>query len=267
MPGVLIGYPSANVAPTATPSWAVGTAATGYPATNMLTLVPGDVAKANETTASPRLTFSGSVTPKVLMFIHTNWGGASSVTLSNNGGMTPQAVTVRESRDGLCECAWVDLRDVANVAGTQLTVDVVGADGPVALGVWLVYTEVDEPKTQWEYITGARLPKVRLTPASGAVDFVFSRPTKRRKFRATWHWPEDRPIWRRLIEEAYSVDPTPFGFVPDVDDVEAALMQFVDDDFNELNRFIDGKFSDNTQSGLLEFALDILEEGAGAPLL
>lgn len=266
MPGCLFGYPDANLAPTATASFAVGTAATGYPAANMLTLDPGVVAKANETTASPRLTFGAPVTPKVLMFIHTNWAGASSVTLSNNGGMTPQAVTIRESADGLCECAWVDLRDVANVAATQFTVAVVGADGPVALGVWLAYDEVEEPKTRWQYLTGAKLPKVKLTPASGAQDFVFARPTRRRKFRGTWHWAEDRPIWRRLFEEAYSVTPTPFGFIPDVDDVECALMQFVDDEFNELHEYFSGKFSDDSQSGIVEFQVDILEVGAGAPL-
>ena len=266
MPGCLIGFPSENITPTATASWAVGTAATGYAVANMLTLVPGDVAKANETTASPRLTFSGAVAPLFLMFIHTNWGGASSVTLLNNGGMTPQTVTVRESEDGLCECAFVDLRGVANVSATQFTVAVVGADGPVAIGVWLAYTEVFEPKTQWEYLTGERAPKVKYTPASGAVDFVFARPTRRRKFRGNWHWPEDRPQWRRLWREAYSIDPTPFGFVVDLDDVECALMQFVDDEYHEVNTFIDGSFANNSQSGLMNHPVDILEVGAGAPL-
>jgi hypothetical protein len=266
MAGSLIGFPSANIAPTATPSWPIGNPVSGYPATNMLTLVPGDVAKVAETTASARLTFGGSVTPLFLMWIHTNWGGASSVTLSNNGGMTPQAITVRESEDGLCECAFVDLRGVANVAATQFTVAVVGADGPVALGVWLAYDEVFEPHTRWEYLTGARMPKVKMTAASGAMDFVFSRPTRRRKFRGNWHWAEDRPLWRRLFHEAYSVNPTPFGFVPDLDDSECGLYQLVDDEYNEGNTFFDGAFRDNSQSGIVETQVELLEVGAGAPL-
>lgn len=266
MAGVLIGFPSSNVAPEATPSWvAPATPASGYAVTNMLTLDPGVVAKANETTAKFRLAFSGTVTPEAIFFGHTNWGGAASVTLTNGGSLSVP-VTIRESQDGLCECGWADLRGVAGAGSTDFYIEVVGADGPVAIGCVIVLTSVEAPRTRWQYLGGERMPKVKLTPASGAQDFVFSRPTRRRKFRCTWHWAEDRELWRRLWREAYSVTPTPFVLIPDEDDVDAALVQFVDDDFSELYEYFSGSFADNSQSGIVETQLDVLEVGAGAPL-
>lgn len=267
MAGVLFGYPSSNVAPTATPTWAVGTPMSGYAVANVLTLVPGDVAKANETTATLRLTWGAPVTPVAVVFIHTNWGGASSVTATSGGAMAPQAVTIRETRDGLCECGWLDLRGVANTSLSQLNIAVVGADGPVAIGTILVLTSIESPRTKWGYGTGDWAPKVRLTPASGARDFLFSRPTRRRSGRFLWFWAEDRPLWRRLWEEAYSVTPTPFALIPDEDDVESMLVQFTDDRYQEGNEYFDGKFEDNTQSGIVERPIEVLEEGAGAPLV
>jgi hypothetical protein len=266
MAGVLVGYPSSNVAPTATPSWVVGTPASGYPVANVLTLDPGEVAKANEMTATLRLTWLSPVVPVAILLIHTNFGSASSVTASNNGGMTPIPVTVRETRDGLGECGWVDMRGVAGASCTQLNIAAVGTDGPVAIGTIIVLTAVESPRTRWEYLTGAKLPKIKLVPSSGARDFVFARPTKRRKGRFSWHWAEDRAFWRRLWEEAYSVTPTPFALIPDEDDSDAMLVQFVDDEYNELNTYFDGSFADNSQSGLVETQADVLEVGAGAPL-
>lgn len=266
MAGVLFAFPSSNVAPTATPSWAVGTEASGYDVENVLTLVPGDVAKANETTATLRLMFSGNVTPVALVFIHTNWGGASSVTVTNGGSMAPQSVTIRETRDGLCECGWVDLRGVANTTDDQWDIAVAGADGPVAIGSILVLTSIESPRTKWEYLLGDWAPKVRLTPANAARDFIFSRPTRRRSGQFVWHWAEDRPLWRRLWEEAYSTNPTPFPVIPDEDDGDAMLVQFTDDRYRELYAYFSGSFADSSQSGIVERPIEVLEEGAGAPL-
>jgi len=265
MPGMLIGLPSKNIAPTATPSWAVSSANSSYPVTNVLTLEPGDVAKAIASTATLRLTFGGSVAPRVVGLLHSNLGDATSVTVGTNGGMTPVAMSIPDTEDGLCQCGWVDFDGLTGVPGTQLNIVVTGASGPVAIGTVVVLTEVYEPKTRWRYREGERMPKIKHT-SSADIDFVYAQPSRRRRVRCEAHWAEDRPFWRSLRLEAYSVTPTPFLLIPDETDVSAMLAQFVEDDFDETYEYFDGSFAAETQSGIVELPFEVREVGAGAPL-
>ncbi len=265
MAGFLVGLPSNNIAPEATPSWAVSSADASYPVTNVLTLEPGDVAKAIATTATLRLTWGGSKTPEIVGLIHTNLGGASSVTVATNGGMVAVTMSIHDSEDGLCQCGWVDLRGLTGVAGTQLNIAVTGATGNVAIGTVVVLDDVYEPKVRWRYRLGQRMPKIRHETAADT-EFIYAVPSRRRSVRCEAHWAEDRPFWRSLQLEAYSVTPTPFLVIPDEEDIHALLAQFDDESFSELYEFFDGSFASSTQTGLVETPFEVREVGAGAPL-
>ena len=199
MPGCLIATPSANIAPTGTPSWATGTEDTDYPLTNSLTLEPDDVSKANETTATYRLTFGGAELLVGLVVVNTNAGGTTA-TLTNNAGMTPQAVVVPASEDGLCQNIWFDLREVTSTSATQWNVAFVGTDGPVALGTVLALTSWLSPRLRWEYNIREAVPNISHRASRGK-RWTYETGTRVRFFEAEAHWAEDVPILRSLRRE------------------------------------------------------------------
>lgn len=264
MAGILFGFPSKNIAPSATPSWAVSSADASFPVANVLTLEPDTVAKATATTATLRLTFSGSETPLLLAFINTNWGGASAVSVSNNGGMTPQSVTVQDTEHGQVQNGWVDLRGLANVAATQFDIAVTGAVGNVAIGTVLVFAEIASPRVQWGYEMSDVFPTIEQRASDGR-RFVYARGTNVRTLKATVHWAEDRELMRSLRRETRG-GLLPFLMIPDEDDSDAMLVQIVPDATPEQYQFFSGSFADDTAEGLVLTALDVEEVNAGAAL-
>lgn len=263
MAGCIVAKPSANIAGSATPSWSVGTANASYPVTNVITTDPGTVAKANETTASLRLTWGGSKTLKALALINTNLGG-KTLTLSNNGGMTPQTVTVPSNADGLLQNCWFDLRDVANNAATQWTIAVTGASAAVAIGTVLALDALLEPHVKWSYDLGQRVPAI-VHRSSMQHRFAYDVPVRTRPYEGRIDWAEDYTDLTALLIEARKY--LPFFLVVNEDEPDASLVQFADDEVNLSSfEFFTGEFHNSTVDGIVAQTLRCEEVNAGVAL-
>lgn len=263
MPGALICTPSQNAAPSATPTWAVGSANGSYPVANAITLEPDRVAKANETTATLRLTFSGARTLVGLGVINTNLAG-QAITLSNADGMTPQAITVPAPADGLAQSAWFDLRGLENAASTQWNLAVTGAPHPVAIGTVVAVEAWLAPRLRWEYEIRERFPVIAHRTSLGR-RFVYRVPVRYRFFEAIAHWAEDRNLLRELRRDAQG-SVVPFLLIPDEEDADALLVQFTEEDARERYRFVAGRFDDDSVEGIVDQAVACEEVSTGVAL-
>lgn len=261
MAGHLIGLPSKNIAITATPSWVTG-ADSSYPASKGITLEPGDVTKSANATDTYRLTFS-SATLVAVLFINTNWGGRT-VTAQTNGGMSAVPVTIPNTEHGLVQNGWADFRGLSGVTGTQLNIAISGGTGNPALGTILAYTAIEAPRTRWGYTDNDVFPTIEHR-SSLKTRFIYRIPTNVRILKCEGHWPEDRPFYRSLRRETQG-SVIPFGFIPDEDDLDARLVQFVNDTTPEEYIYFDGSFADDTQSGLVTTALEMEEVNPGVAL-
>jgi hypothetical protein len=263
MPGALIASPSDNLATTATPTWAVGSANALYPVANVITLESDQVAKANETTATLRLTFGGSETLVGLGVINTNLGGLP-VTLTNNGGMAAQVVTVPDPADGLAQSVWFDLRGVTGASGSQWNIAVAGAPSGVAIGTAIAVGAWLAPRLRWEYEMRERFPVISHRSSLGK-RFVYRVPVRYRFFEAIAHWAEDRDLLRELRRDAQG-SVIPFLLIPDEDDADALLVQWLEEDMRERYPFHDGSFSGETVTGVVDQPIQFEETSSGVAL-
>ncbi len=259
MAGCSIGLPSYDIAPSATPTWVVGTPNGSYPVANVITADPGTVAKANETTATLRLTWGGSKTIVAILLINTNLGG--ELITATIGSKTGTA-TVPENSDGLCQNVWINL-DGAGNSGTTLDVAVTGAAHPVAIGRIIALTALLEPHVKWGYDLSQSFPDITHTNSIDQ-DFVLDIPVRRRLLNMTVEWAEDYTDLLALLLEARKN--TAFAVIPNVDDPDCGIFRFVGELPKPSFDFFDGRFDNDTVSGLVRQTLQLKEVNAGVAL-
>lgn len=254
--------PSDNVAPSATPTFSVGTVDSDFPLANVLTLEPDVVTKANENTATLRLTWGGSKTLVGLALINVNFPGVT-IALTNNGGMATQNVTVPAPEDDLMINAFFDLDGVANRSGTQWNIAVVGSH-PVTIGTVIAIEEWTEVRMRWDYELKERFPVIEHR-TSYQKRLQYRIPVRYRVYSGTPFYAEDRNTLRTIRREAYG-SITPVCFVPDRNDDDVLLAQF-SGDFAERTTFTDGLFPDDTARGVVEMPITLEEVSGGISLL
>lgn len=264
MPGQLYALPSSNVAGSATPSWAVSSADASYPVTNVLTLDPGLVAKAVAVTATLRLTFGVAQLLEGIVCINTNWTGLT-VALTNNGGMATQNRAFVSPEDEVCINGWWDLRDVSGTSATQWNVAVTGAPSNVAIGTILAITSWDAFKTKWGYEMADLFQAIERR-TSHKKRMRYRIPVRYRSFTSEAFWAEDRNAMRTLRRSTLGQD-TPFAFIPDETDHDAALVQFQELEQPETYEFTDGRYDAATASGVVPMPLVLEEVNAGVALI
>ncbi len=259
MAGCSIGLPSYDIAASATPTWAVGTPNGSYPVANVITVDPGEVAKANETTATLRLTWSGSKVIVAVLVINTNLGGELiTATIGSKSG----SATVPDNPDGLLQNVWIDL-DGAGNSGTTLDIAVTGADNPVAIGRVIALTAILEPHVKWGYDLSQTFPDITHVNSLDQ-DFVLDVPVRRRLYNGTVEWAEDyNDLLTLLLEARRNVA---FAVIPNVDDPDCGIFKFVGELPKPSFDFFDGRFDNDTVSGLVRQTLQIKEVNAGVAL-
>lgn len=255
--------PSQNGAADFTPTWAVGTANASFPIANVLTLEPDVVAKANENTATLRLTAGVAKHLVGLLLFNVSFPGIT-VSLTNNAGMATQTKTVPSPEDGLTINAFFDLDGIANTTATQWNLAVVGAR-PVAIGTVIPVYGWTETRVRWDMDFGETFPMIEQR-SGHKKRFQYRIPVRYRTYTATPFYAEDRNAIRTLRREAKGSF-TAFGFVPDRNDVDVILAQFSGEDHREHAQFTDGLFTDDTARGVVEMPITLEEVSSGIALL
>lgn len=261
--GAWVCRPSNNAIAAATLSWAVGTADSDFPITNAKTLEPDVVAKANENTATLRLTFGGSTPLVGLVLINVNFPSVT-VGLTNNGGMATQNVTVPDPEDDLCVNVFWDLDGVANTSATQWNIPVVGT-APVTIGTIVPVLSWDEFRMRWGQKLVERFPVIEHRTGYQK-RLQYRIPVRSRMFSGTPFYAEDRNLLRTVRREARG-SITPFVFLPNRHDTDVALVQHAETDHEEQDEFHDGLFPDNTARGVVTMPLTLEEVSSGVALL
>jgi len=264
MPGPLHCLPSRNKTPSATLSWSVSSADPLYPIANAATLESDVVAKAQATTATLRATFGGAQALEGVIAINTNWPGLT-VPLTNNGGMVSQGRVVPSPEDDLQVNVFWDLREVASASAAQWEIAVSGAPGNVTIGTLILVESWEALKIKWGY--GIRETHPVITKVTSHKKKLRYRiPVRYRAFTGTPFWAEDRALMRTLRRETHGPF-TPFGFVPDEEDLEAFLVQFSEKDAEETYEFVSGRFDDTTEQGNVPMPIELEEVSGGVSLL
>lgn len=263
MPGCLVARPSANVIADATLSWEVSSADADYPLANAATLEPDVVAKAVDATATLRATFSGAQALEGIVAINVNWAGLT-VGLTNNGGMATQNIVVPDPEDGVCVNAWWDLRGVAGASATQWNLPIVGASADVTIGTLLLIESWEQLRIRWGYRLTDLFPVIeKRTSYRKRVQYRI--PVRVRQFSGLPFLAEDRNAIRTLRREALN-SITPWVLIPDEEDDDALLVQFVGDP-EEHYAFVAGRFDDDTAKGIVEQPVEVEEVNAGVALV
>jgi hypothetical protein len=261
--GAWYGLPSLNVAAAGTPTWAVGTADAEFPLANSLTLEPDVVAKANENTATYRLTLPVAKAIRFIAFFNVNCPGVI-VTLTNNAGMVAQTKTVPSPEDGLSIHVFFDLTDVASVTATQWNLAVVGSR-PVTIGTVTAYEELGEFRMRWDYSLDEKFPVIEHRTGYDK-RLQYRKPVRGRRFSGQPFYAEDRNALRTLRRETLG-SMGPFTFVPDLNDDDVLLTQFASDTHQERTQFFDGEFPDASVRGIVEHPITLEEVSSGVSLL
>ena len=254
--------PSDNGAADFTPTWAVGTPNAGFPLANVLTLEPDVVAKANENTATLRLTAGVAKHLVGLIYVNVNFPGVA-VTLTNNAGMATQTKTVPSPEDGLAINLFFDLQDVLSTSATQWNLAVVGTR-PVTIGTVIPVYAWTELRMRWEYDLREVIPTIEHRTGYQK-RLQYRIPVRYRTFAGNPFYAADRNALRSMRRETHG-SMTPFGFIPDMHDVDAMLVQFTGD-FSERPTFTDGLFTDDTAGGVVEMPITLEEVSSGLSLL
>lgn len=267
MSGSLYALPSKNKLPTATLSWAVGTANAAFPLTQLSgshALEPDEVAKANETTATLRLTWGGAQALEGLALFNVN-GRGTTIGLTNNGGMATQNKVVPSPEDGLAVNVYWDLRGIASASATQWNIPIVGAAGPVTFGTVIpILSWSENMHLRWNYEVGDVFPVIDKR-TSYRKRLQYRLPVRYRTFSGTALLATDRNALRTLRREALG-SITPFVFVPDKDDSDVILVQFAAEDHKETYQSVAGSFA-STVEGIVDQPIVLEEVNAGVALV
>lgn len=266
MSGSLYALPSKNKLSTATLSWAVGTANAAFPLTQLSgshALEPDEVAKANETTATLRLTWGGSQALEGLALFNVN-GKGTTIGLTNNGGMATQNKVVPSPEDGLGINVYWDLRGVASASATQWNIPIVGAAGPVTFGTVIPILSWSEMHLRWEHELGDTFPVIEKR-TSYKKRLQYRIPVRYRMFSGVALLATDRNALRTLRREAQG-SIIAFPFVPDKDDNDVILMQFAMEEHKETYVSVAGSFL-STVEGIVDQPIVLEEVNAGVALV
>lgn len=265
MPSTLYAKPSANVIAGATLSWAVGTANASFPLTNAKTLEPDVVAKANETTATLRLTYSGAQALEGLALFNIN-GRGLTIALTNNGGMATQNKVVPNPEDGLGVNVYWDLRGVASASAAQWNVAVVSAAGPVTFGTVVPISSWSTAMhIRWGFELRDVFPVIpKRTGYKKRLQYRI--PVRYRMFSGVAPLAADRNALRTLRRETFGTI-TPWVFVPNSSEGEVLLVQFADEQFSETTKIFRGSFDSSTVHGAVDQPISLEEVNAGVALV
>ena len=143
MANLIYTHPDDNVAPDASWTLTSGTAATGYPLTNIHDLI---YAKPFKTSSGTGVTMQAAFGSPEQVVELVAFGGqhnlqGATVKVDNNGGMAQQTLNIPVNReDGQSVCPWLDLSSVAENAGTIWTFTITGAAAPPAIGEIALYS-------------------------------------------------------------------------------------------------------------------------------
>lgn len=142
--------PDDNVAPNATWSVTVGTAATGYPVSQIATLNPAKGFKANQTTATVRATFGASQVLVGVAIVNHNLDGAS-VTITSGSGLS-QTIAIEPNSGGQNSPTIKDFSSALLAQRTSTTFDIAVVSnvlGNVAIGEVLLLTAIRDLRWIW----------------------------------------------------------------------------------------------------------------------
>lgn len=261
--GAWVVRPSNNAIAAATLSWAVGTPDSEFPILNAKTLEPDVVAKANENTATLRLTYGAPVVLKGLVLINVNFPGVT-VGITNNGGMTAQTKTIPDPEDDLAIHVFWDLEDVLGTSATQWNIPVVGSH-PVTIGTVIPVLDWDEFRMRWGQKLVERFPVIEHRTGYKK-RLQYRIPVRTRDFFGTPFYAEDRNLLRTVRRETHG-SMTPFVYLPDRNDTDVALVQYAGTDHEEQQVFTDGLFPDSSARGIVDMPVTFEEVSSGVSLL
>lgn len=154
-----------------------GTENSAYPKEQIIDLKSRSMGRFTGTSGTYRRTFGGTTTPAAAIFLNTN---ATAIQLTNNSGLN-QAVTIPSTpEDGLPIDPWIDLRGLANVAGTQFNAALTGPAG-VGLGEFLLVSSLRTLYALWtQALEDERHPGIHHeTDAGVALDYGFGIRARR----------------------------------------------------------------------------------------
>lgn len=265
MNGCLIASPSQARNSAATAFWGAGvTADPIYPVSNVLTLEPDVPAKVTAAAATVlHASLPAAATLEGFAIINCNFP-SREVELTNTGGMAGHTLTVPSPADALCVNAWWDLRGVSGTTAAEWTISIPAPVVPVAIGTILLITAWHKLRVRWDWELREKLPVIMHRTGYGK-RLQYQIPTRTRKYRALAIDARDRKELRTLRREAHG-SIVPWVLVPDFEDEDVLLVQFVEDEHSETYRIGYGRFDDDTAYGLLEQPIEVEEVNAGVAL-
>lgn len=241
---LIYAHYSDNVAPNATVSVQTGTAATGYPASNLVDRIPAKPAKLVETTGAWLFNFGAAQRVDWVALPHHNLTAGLEVRIQGNAANAWGAPSLNElitipayRDDGFTPGPWLDLTAKAGylVGGYQYwRLVVVGVNAAaVAIGeVGLISTKRSlNPNISWgERQLESR--KIVQHSTDYGVDSIYDLGVTRR----SWIGELDSPDSQRTAVRTWWRDARgrarPFFIVPDGDVNECAMVRFADTDLD-----------------------------------
>jgi hypothetical protein len=246
--------PSENKSPSATWSVVSGALLAAFPIANVSDLDPARLIKATGTSLTIRATYGVAQLVKAILIVTHNLAGAT-VTLTNNGGMASQAITIPTNHeDGMSVNPFKDLSAVAGNSATQWDLAITGAAANIQIGEVLLCADwrTFNPNGNWGLRDDDVHPAV-VHRTDGGSRRVRDIDTKWRVLAAEI-WPTDtaKAEFLSLARDAHNqVKNWPFVLDADVND--ARFLHFTSDKVGAQFEFLDRYI----------VTVDLEEEGRG----
>lgn len=229
MNGIFYCRPADIVTADATVALTSGTANAAFPLVNLYDLNPAKVFKATGTACTIRLTYGADQALEAIALITHNLVGAS-VTVTNNGGMATQTITIpADAEDGLSVDPFLDLRFVANAVATQWNIVITGASANVAIGELLAIETLRDMEVGRELRRGDLIPQ-RLNVTAHGIKLIYPLGVRTHRIAAMTILESLRADILALWHGALGMR-RGFLVIPDLNVNEAYFMRFAADDF------------------------------------
>lgn len=218
--------PGDNVSASATWTVTSGSAATGYPASNVSNLNPAKPFKAAGTSATIRATFGSAQVLVGVALVNHNLAGATSVVIESGSGLN-QAVSIAANSGGQHVPAILDFSAASSGQRTSTTFDIAmsgGVLGNVAVGEVLLLTALRDLPWSW----GVRTKPLRLVKRQatfGGTHLQYNKRVLVHQFSGEIALTDDEASVRLLEMEAQG-EMFPWLLWPDTDVNRCALVQF-----------------------------------------
>lgn len=265
MKGALIAAPGDNLTPSAAVVWTVNGPNPAFPVTNVQTLEPDIVAKAN---AAGPATLHATLGPGGAMLagvalINTNLGGQTAVLTSSVGHSVTKVVP--PTSDGLNVNVYWDLRDLPQIAATDWAVNITSASPvPVAIGTLVLVRAWTVLRVRWGWEWVEHFPRIEHRTGYGK-RMQYWIPIRTRRYTATAFEAHQRNLLRALKQAAHG-SLVPWTLVPDYEDDTVVLVQFVEEDQTETHTMGHGRFDTGTAKGVVEMPIAVEEVNNGVGL-